>query len=304
MTNFAFLKLINFCMTNRRDFLKKASMLVASGVVGSSILSGCKTEPTSKHIGLQLSSLRDDVNRLGIQEVLKIAAEIGYNHFETAGYRNGRIYGQEPAVFKQMAADLGMIATSAHLGRNLSENRDEDLAWWDRATEVHAEAGFKYMVMPWSPLSGENATLDNVMRYGEYFNAIGALTAKSGIAFGYHNHAFEFTNKIDDVPLLDLLKAHTNPDYVFFQNDVFWTQAGDVDPVEYLKKHARRIKTLIIKDEKAIGASGTMDFEGIFNQAHTNGIQDWFVNVDQYDDTPQEDVQKSFDFLMAAKFVR
>ena len=292
-------------MTNRRDFFKKASMLVASGVVSSSILSACKASaPVQKHIGLQLYSLRDDVRDLGIQEVLKIVAEMGYVNIETAGYGRGRIYGQEPADFKKMVDDAGLILTSAHIGRYLSDDRDADIAFWDRATEAHAEAGYKYMVMPMSPLGGEGATLENVMRYGEYFNNIGFITAAASIAFGYHNHAFELESKIDGVPVLDLLKTHTSPSHVFFQNDVYWTQVGGYCPVEYLKKHANRIRTLHIKDEKAIGRSGNMDFRSIFNQAYENGIQDWYVEVERYDGTPQEDVQASFDFLMTSDFVR
>ena len=295
-------------MTNRRDFLKKASMLVASGVVGSSIFSSCggsgSASTVQKHIGLQLYSLREDVSDLGIQEVLKIVAEMGYNHIETAGYGRGRIYNLEPAEFKKMVEDTGMRITSAHLSRDLSDNIDEDLAWWDRAIETHAEAGYKYMVVPWSPLSGEFATLDNVKRYGDYFNSIAYKTAAVSIAFGYHNHEFEFEIKIDGVPVLDLLKEHTSPRHVFFQNDVYWTKVGGYCPVEYMKKHANRIKTLHIKEEKAIGSSGSVDYKAIFDQAYEIGIKDWYVEVEHYDGTPQEDVKASFDFLMAADYVR
>ena len=299
-------------MTNRRDFLKQASMLVAGGVVGSSILSSCgggskgSSKSSKKHIGLQLYSLRDDVNDLGIQEVLKIVAKTGYVNLETAGYNNGKIYGLAPAEFKKMVDDLGMRVTSAHVGRSLSDNRDEDMAWWNKAVEAHAEAGMKYMVMPWAPLDRESATMDNVKKYSDYFNAIGLITAGSSIAFGYHNHAFEFTNKIDEIPLYDLLVENTSPDHVFFQNDVFWTQKGGYCPVEYLKKYPKRIKVLHIKDETVIGGSGTLDFKAIFEQAYENGMKDWYVEVERYDDgsTPQEDVKKSYDFLAKADFVK
>jgi len=299
-------------MVNRRDFLKQASILVAGGVVGGSILSSCGGSGSkstvisapNKRIGLQLYSLREDVGDLGIQKVLEIVAEMGYTNLETAGYNDGKIYNIAPAEFKKMVDDLGMKVTSAHLGREISGNRDEDMAWWNKATEAHAAAGMKYMIMPSSPLNGEGATLDNVKRYGEYFSAIGLITAGASISFGYHNHAFEFENKIDEVPVYDLLIEHTSPDHVIFQNDVYWTQRGGYNPVEYMKKYPQRIRVLHIKDEKAIGASGTMDFEAIFNQAYANNIKDWYVEVERYDGTPQEDVKKSFDFLNAASFVR
>ena len=298
-------------MTNRRNFIKQASMLVAGGVVGGSILSSCggsgskgaASQTPGKHIGLQLYSLRDDVKDLGIQKVLEIVAQMGYTHLETAGYSDGKIYNLPPAEFKKMVDDLGMRATSAHLGHDLSDNRNEDMAWWNKAVEAHAAADMKYMVMPSSPLDKEDATMDNVKRYGDYFNAIGLITAGASIAFGYHNHAFEFKNTIDGVPVYDLLMEHTSPRHVFFQNDVYWTKDGGYDPVDYLKKYPQRIKLLHIKDQKAIGASGTMDFKEIFDQFYANGMKDWYVEVEEYDGTPQEDVKLSYDFLAAADYV-
>jgi sugar phosphate isomerase/epimerase len=291
-------------MVNRRDFLKQASLMVAGGVIGSSILTNCNPAAPKKHIGLQLYSLREDVKDLGIKKVLEIVAKMGYVNLETAGYSDGKIYGLDPVEFKKMVDDLGMRVTSAHLGRELSENRSEDMAWWTKATEAHAAAGLKYMVMAWSPLDGEGATLDNVKRYGEYFSAIGLITAGASITFGYHNHAFEFLNKIDDVPVYDLLIENTSPRHVIFQNDVYWTKEGGYDPVEYLKKYSERIKLLHIKDDKAIGASGKTDFKAIFDQAYANNIKDWYVEVEEYDGTPQEDVKKSYDFLAAAEYVK
>ena len=291
-------------MANRRDFLKQASMLVAGGVIGSNVLSNCSGGASKKYIGLQLYSLRDDIKEIGIKKVLEAVAKMGYVNLETAGYNNGKIYNEEPAVFKKMVNDLGMKLTSAHLSRNISNNHDDDMAWWNKAVETHTTAGMKYMVMPSSPLRGEGATMDNVKRYGEYFNEIGMLTAGASIAFGYHNHAFEFESKIDGVPVYDLLVESTSPNHVFFQNDVYWTQVGGYNPVDYLKKYASRIKVLHIKDDKAIGASGKINFKAIFDQAYANGVKDWYVEVEQYEGTPQEDVKKSYDYLASADYVK
>jgi sugar phosphate isomerase/epimerase len=311
-------------MKSRREFLKTAALAVAGGVVLPDLLSSCggSSNAVKKHIGLQLYSLRDDINDIGIKKVLEIVAKMGYVNLETAGYGNGKIYNTDPAEFKKMVDDLGMKVTSAHLSRNISDNHDEDMKWWNVAVEAHQAAGMKYMIMPYSPLSGEGATLDNVKRYGEYFGQIGLITAAVGIKFGYHNHAFEFENKIDDVPVYDLLVENTSSDHVLFQNDVYWTQAGGYSPVDYLKKYPNRIQVLHIKDEKAIGASGTIDFKAIFDLAYANGIKDWYVEVERYDKHSEDDakkiagklkletvtdsivdVQKSYDFLAAAEYV-
>ena len=100
------------------------------------------------------------------------------------------------------------------------------------------------------------------------------------------------------------LKIYTSPRHVFFQNDVYWTQVGGYNPVDYLKKYSERIKTLHIKDVKAIGVSGKMNFKAIFDQAYASGVKDWYVEVEEYNGTPQEDVKKSYDFLAAADFMK
>jgi sugar phosphate isomerase/epimerase len=313
-------------MKSRREFLKTVAFAAAGGLVLPNLLSSCGGGASSgvkKHIGLQLYSLRDDISDIGIKKVLEIVAKMGYVNLETAGYSNGKIYDTDPAEFKKMVDDLGMRVTSAHLGRNISDSHDEDMNWWNKAVEAHSAAGMKYMIMPSSPLGGEGATIDNVKRYGEYFNEIGLIAAAASIKFGYHNHAFEFENKIDDVPVYDLLVENTSPDHVLFQNDVYWTQRGGYDPVEYLKKYPKRIQVLHIKDETAIGASGTIDFKTIFETAYANGVKDWYVEVERYDKPSEEeakkiagklklatitnsiaDVQKSYDFLATAEFVK
>ena len=292
-------------MVNRRNFIRQTALAVAGSIIAPNLLSSCAGGAAAKkHIGLQLYSLRDDVKDLGIQKVLEVVAKMGYVNLETAGYSDGKLYGLNPAEFKKIVDGLGMKVTSSHLGRNLSDNRDADMGWWNTAVEAHNAAGMKYMVMPSSPLGGSGATIDNVKRYGEYFNEIGLIAAAASIKFGYHNHAFEFESKVEGVPVYDLLVENTSPDHVLFQNDVYWTQKGGYNPVDYLKKYPKRIQLLHIKDEQAIGASGTMDFKSIFETAYANGVKDWYVEVERYIGTPQEDVQKSYEYLNKAEYVK
>ena len=72
-------------MQNRRDFLKRASLLLAGGLVAPQMLSSCGgSAAPSKHIGLQLYSLRDDIKDLGIQKVLEIVSKILQEEMENA----------------------------------------------------------------------------------------------------------------------------------------------------------------------------------------------------------------------------
>ena len=111
-------------MQNRRDFIKRASLLLASGMVMPNFLysrnNGISLQTgSSKYIGLQLYSLRDMVKDAGIRKTLETVAQMGYNNLETAAYNDGKIYGLEPTEFKKMVDDLGMKATSTHLRHKL-----------------------------------------------------------------------------------------------------------------------------------------------------------------------------------------
>lgn len=288
-------------MQNRRNFLKNASMLLAGGLIAPQLLSSCGEK---KNVGLQLYSLREMVKDSGIQSVLEAVAKMGYTNLETAGYDNGKIYNMAPAEFKKMVNDLGMKCTSAHLGQDYSKEKESEvMAWWDQAIEAHNELGVKYMIQPWMPV-GDSTTLDDLKVYCDYFNTIGYKTAAASIAFGYHNHAFEF-RKIDDQLIYDYLLNNVSKNHVLFELDVYWCKEGGYDPTEYLKKYADQIKVVHIKDAKEIGASGNIDFKPIFDQMNANNVKDWYVEVEQYtNNDPAASVKESYDFLNKAAYVK
>ena len=295
-------------MQNRREFLKRASLMLARGMVMPQLLSSCagkaSASESSKYIGLQLYSLRDLVKEEGIQKVLETASKMGYKNLETASYDNGKIYGLAPAEFKKMVNDLGMKCTSAHLGQAFTKEKEaEVMSWWDQAIDAHNELGVKYMVQPWMPVN-DQTTLDDLKMYCDYFNTVGYKTAAASIAFGYHNHAFEF-RKIEDQLIYDFLLDNVSPNHVFFEMDVYWVQEGGADPVAYLKNRPSQFKAVHIKDEKEIGASGKMDFKPIFDQMYANNIKDWYVEVEQYtQNDPVASVQQSYDYLNKADYVK
>ncbi|MDR1623426.1 MAG: sugar phosphate isomerase/epimerase [Tannerellaceae bacterium] len=290
-------------MQNRRDFLKRASLMLAGGMVMPQLLTSCGGG-TAKHIGLQLYSLREMVKDEGIQAVLEAVAKMGYDHVETAGYDNGKIYGLEPLDFKKRLDDLGMKCTSAHLSQAITKDTEaEVMAWWDRAIEAYNQVGAKYLVQPWM-LINDQTTVDDMKMYCDYFTSVGYKTAAASMAFGYHNHDFEFKFKFEDKLAYDYLLDNVSKQHVFFQMDVYWVMMGGQDPVKYLKDRPSQFKTIHIKDEKEIGASGLIDFQPIFDQMKVNNVKDWYVEVEQYtNNNPVESVQQSYDFLAKAGYV-
>ncbi len=288
-------------MTNRRDFLRTSSLIIAGGLMSSQMLKAAISEKGKKSIGLQLYSLRDAM-KTDVLGTLKQVAEMGFTTLETASYDNGKIYGMAPSEFKKVVKGLGMKMTSAHLGgpNYTKETAKEALDWWKKALEDHLEAGVRFLVKPSMPMP---KTLDDVKLWCDFYNAIGEMTAKSKVQFGYHNHAHEF-DKIEGGIIYDLMLEHTDPKKVFFEMDVYWVMKGGYKAVDYLNKYPDRFPVLHIKDEKEIGESGLIDFKPIYETAYKNGLKDAFVEVERYNFEPIVSVRKSCEFLKNASYVR
>ena len=86
--------------------------------------------------------------------------------------------------------------------------------------------------------------------------------------------------------------------------DVYWVYKGGQKAVEYFNKYPKRFELLHIKDEKEVGASGEIDFKSIYDNLAKAGTKFAIVEVEQYGYEPLVSVQKSFDYLNSAPFVK
>ncbi|MDR1342223.1 MAG: sugar phosphate isomerase/epimerase [Prevotellaceae bacterium] len=279
-------------------------------VVALQLLAACTTkselrQSPKKDIALQLYSLRTDFKN-DFDAAIKKAGEAGYTAVEAADYGDGKFYGKTPADFKAAVEAAGMKALSSHTTKLLSEQelRAKDftapLAWWDEAIEAHLAAGMKYIVAPWMDVP---KTLADLQTYCDYYNAIGKKCKEKGLLFGYHNHAHEFT-KIEDSVMYDYMLEHTNPKWVFFQMDVYWTVMGRQSPVEYFQKYPGRFTLLHIKDHKELGQSGMVGFDAIFKNTDAAGTKFLIVEVEQYNHAPAESIRISLDYLLNCPLVK
>jgi sugar phosphate isomerase/epimerase len=194
-----------------------------------------------------------------------------------------------------------MKISSTHTGGpRLGGDEAEMTAWWTQAIADHKAMGCRYIIVP---SIGIGDTIESVQAICDHFNKVGAMCKAEGIIFGYHNHAGEF-KKIGDQVIMDYLIENTSSD-VCFELDVYWANRGGQDPVAYINKYAGRFPLLHIKDESVIGDSGELNFEAIYNAAYAQGMKDYYVEVERYSPYPPEEcVQKSFDFLEVATYVK
>jgi len=256
-----------------------------------------------KEIGLQLWSVRSDMADDPVATIRQVG-EIGYDFVEAAGYADGKFYGMKPLEFKKVLNENGLSFLSSHAGQDLpdDENWEQTMQWWETCIDAHAKAGVEYIVQPSMDEKGYGS-LEDLQRYCDYFNTVGEMCAEKGIKFGYHNHDKEFET-VDGVTRYDYMLQNTDPGKVFFQIDLYWITFGGEDPVDYFEEYPGRFTLWHVKDEMELGESGMMDFEPIFAKAEKAGMKHIIVEVENYNFDPLVSVEKSYDFLIEADYVK
>jgi sugar phosphate isomerase/epimerase len=286
---------------NKRTIFFPAVVIILAGLLIT--LTGFYS-PGGKNIGLQLYSIRDSINR-NVPLAIEKVAKMGYKFVEPANYSNGRINSMDPVAFRDLCLKNGMKVLSAHVSQPMPDekNWDKAMAWWDQCIDAHVAAGARYLVQPSMERSAYQSA-ENIKKWCEYFNAVGAKCNARGIKFGYHNHSQEFTTVFDGKPLYDIMLENTDPKKVFFEIDLYWCVEGGKNPMDYFNRYPGRFLLWHIKDEKEIGASGKMDFEAIWKGMKISGMQYGIVEVERYNFDQYTSCQKSIDWLNAAAFVK
>ncbi len=206
-------------------------------------------QKSKKEIGLQLWSVREDMKKDAVSTIRTIA-EIGYTFVEAAGYSNGQFYGMSPKEFKALLDQNGLKFISSHASHMLPDSLswEETMKWWDQCIDAHIEAGAEYIIQASMDSKGYGA-LEDLKRYCDYFNAVGAKCKAKGLKFGYHNHDKEFEMAGDQIRY-DFMLQHTDPDKVFFELDLYWIKVGGKNALDYFERYPGRFLFWHIKDKK------------------------------------------------------
>jgi sugar phosphate isomerase/epimerase len=297
---------------NRRNFFKTTAVTaVASTVATGNVLHAAtseKTQSIKKQIGIQLYSLRDDMAK-DRDGTLEAVAKMGYSHVETYGYRDGKFFNFTPKELSQRLAGLGMKMTSSHTGFGVY-NSDTTEAW-DAVKKNMAdtrEAGSKWIVQAGYP-GGRYTELSQVEKLADTFNRIGELAKQTGLTFGYHNHRSEFRAISNEIPYQRYIEL-TDPTLVAFQMDIGHVANEMADYRAYLTLYPGRFGCLHIRDTNvktkvAIEMGrGHVELETVFNLFRTAGVEDYYVEQEEYTYTPLESLKMCYDYLAGADFVK
>lgn len=288
---------------NRRKFVSQSSL-----ALGSLMMLQCKTSKMAtrrfQDVGLQLWSVRDEMARNPIG-TLKVLSGIGYTDVECAGYADGKFYGMSPAEFKSVLNDHGLKMKSGH---TRTGNQDPKMTHtmtnrWEAVCEDAASMGQQSIICGYF-FDGERVTIDDYKKHAALFNTCGEKAKEYGLAFGHHNHDFEFVAIDGQVPY-DILLDETDADLVKFELDLYWIRKGNADYKTYFEKHAGRFPWWHIKDmddteEKFFTevGNGVIDWEDVFSYADVAGMEYFYVEQDAHRTyKPLKSVEVSFDYL-------
>lgn len=246
----------------------------------------CSKTESKKLGGINLYTFREQL-KIAPKETLKQISDIGYKYIEDAGYSNGKFYGMEPVEFKNYLKQLGLTSISSHQGGITYENADKIIK--DVKT-----IGSKYLVIPIPPMGyftvdeKSNAlgmtcdakTLANIL------NTLGEKCKNNGLQLLYHNHDFEFRKDKNGIIPYDYLLENTNPDFVNFEIDVYWTAKMKVNPTQYFEKYPNRFKAWHLKDIDDLGrfapvGTGSIDFTSLCSKKELSGMQYYFIEQDE-----------------------
>ena len=298
--------------------LGRRQLLAGAGMIsGAAMLSSCATglgrAVTAIPPGIQLWTVKEDAAR-DYEGTLKELARIGYKRVEGAGW-----HGRTAAQVRAALASAGLEMPSAHYGlQTLIDETDSSLAF---ARDV----GARYVVAsspaprrkldpskPWSEGVKDAMTLEDWRWNAQEMERIGQRARSMGLRFGYHNHSAELI-RYDGVTPLDEIVRLTNPRNVVLELDIGWVAGAGYDPVDIIRRHARRIELLHIKDlvttERVPGqmvkderttviGQGTLNWPAIFQALRSAPVHSYFVEQEEpFTEPPLQAAAKSLAYL-------
>jgi len=295
---------------SRRKFLKNSGYTVAGTALFSKSLLALESEKKKTITGVQLYSVREDMKN-DPAGTLKKLADMGYKYVEHANYVDRKFYGRTAPEFKKLLDDLGLKMKSGHtvMGQKAWDVAKDDFTdAWKYTVEDAAVVGQEYVISPWLDESYRK-DIDGLKRFLAVFNKSGELCKKSGMKFGYHNHDFEFSTKVDGMMLYDIILKETDPGLVIQQMDMGNMYSAGGRPIELLKQYPGRFQSFHVKDEiKAIGSekyesavlgAGIMEVKEVIDLAKKiGGTTHFIIEQESYQGkTPLECVEQDLKIM-------
>ena len=248
--------------TNRRDFIRTGAMVIAGAALLKEEAFALPAKKAKRVVGLQLYSVRDDMGKDPMGTLKKVAGQ-GWKYVEHANYRDRKFHGWTATEFRKILDDLGLKMISGHtaFGRQHWDETKQDFTdLWKWTVEDAAILGQEYVTSP-SMDNSMRSKYEDFMHYMDIFNKCGELCQKSGMKFAYHNHDFEFSEKLNDKKLFDIMMTTLDPKKVVIQLDMGNLYNGGAVAMDVVKQYPNRFENVHVKDEIKVERNGKTMYE-------------------------------------------
>lgn len=271
------------------------------GLAAHAAAPGLRPVPPGR-ISIQLYTLRSIMRGSGVDETIRTLADIGYPRVELAGY-----YGRTAAEMRALLDGVGIRAMSSHDG--ISSTPDALTAKLDNAEVM----GQRFMAVPYL----NSTSMSDWQRWAQQMNVEAAAAGARGIAYGYHNHAHEFTIDLGGgVTPWDVLTSELDPSVAHLEVDLYWIVTGGLNlglsqaeaiqfAIDGIAAAPQQVRQYHVKDrDPATGShadlgTGFIDFAPIF-RAHQ--VEDYIVENDTPDVTPIQTAEVGYAYLRNLRF--
>lgn len=297
--------------TSRRTFVKSGAMAaLAAAVYPGSLFAAGKSKDNAM-VGLQLYSVRDDMMK-DPKGSLEQLAKMGYVYVEHANYVNEKFYGFPAPEFRKILDGLGLKMISGHtvMGKkHWDESKNDFSDSWKKTVEDAAVLGQKWVISPSMDETMRN-NYNDFRKYMDIFNKSGELCQRSGMKFGYHNHDFEFSEKLNNEKLFDIIMKSIDPKLVALQLDMGNLYNGGAIALDVMNQYPGRFEIMHVKDEIPAKTGkekfeSTILGEGVVNTKKVvdlgqkkGGTKCYIIEQESYQGkTPMECAKKDLDIM-------
>jgi sugar phosphate isomerase/epimerase len=287
---------------SRRVFIRNSAIAAAGATFFSSDLFAAAKK--GELTGIQLYSIRDDMYKDPLGTLTQLS-KMGYKHVEHASYNNRKFYKWSATEFKKLLNDLGMTMPSGHTvmsSKHWDASKKDFTDAWKYTVEDAAAAGQLFVISP-SMETNTRRDLNALKGFMEVFNKSGELCQKYGMKFGYHNHDFEFSEKLGDKTLFDIILGETDPKLVMQQLDIGNMINGGAKALDIMQKYPGRFESMHVKAEIESKAGhekyestilnvGIVPVKEIIDLGRKWGTKHFIIEQESYQGKPPMDCMK------------
>ncbi|MEO6915032.1 MAG: TIM barrel protein [Chitinophagaceae bacterium] len=208
--------------------------------------------------------------------------DVAIREISSLGFKGIQLRANAFTTYKTKVDELKKMLKEARLTLDMfsSGNADVNTGKDEETIAMHLahakfvkELGGSFIQITNSSRPKEGAPSDaDLKQYGRLLTEIGKQTKAVGVTVAYHNHMGQLGQTPEEV---DIILGAADPNYVCFELDVAHYTQGGGDSTVAIRKHAKRIKALHLKDVRDVPGSpgkyvfvelgqGRVDFPAIF----------------------------------------